>query len=147
MPQSNVVRMRRANPGGKVAPAHPVAPQGPVRVPPGLDAAGRALFRLLARDLSAAGLYSPMDAPALALAVEHYRVARDAAAELRRDGLVVDGHRGARAKNPVDAVMRAHAAAYVALAAQFGLTPIARLRTTLAVETGPVGGDDGIFDT
>lgn len=149
LPQSNVVRIRRANPGGKAAPAHPVVPKGPIRAPGSLDAGGRTLFLKAARDLEAAGMYAPVDAMALALAVQHYRIASDAAKKLLIEGPISDSSsRDSRlaGRNPVTYVFTAHSAAYLEYAKQFGMVPVARLRTTLAVEP-PDPGDDQLFDT
>lgn len=147
LPQSNVVRLRRANPGGKAAPAHPVVPAGPIKAPGGLDAGGRTLFLKKAKELEAAGLYTPADDMALVLAVQHYRVAVAAAKKILEEGPVVKdpGHQNRVSRNPASDALRLHSTSFLDYAKQFGMVPVARLRMTLSVEE-PDPTDD-LFDT
>lgn len=148
LPQGNVVRLRRANPGGKAAPSHPVAPAGPIRAPGSLDAGGRSLFLKQAKDLQAAGLYSPVDGLALAIAIQHYRAAAAAATKLLEEGGIVKdkGHQNRLAKNPNSDILRLHSVSFLEYAKQFGMVPVARLRTNLAVDQ-PDPDEEGLFDT
>jgi P27 family predicted phage terminase small subunit len=143
-----VVRLRRANPGGKAAPAHPVVPAAPLKAPSFLDAGGRSMFLKKAKELLAAGLYSPADDLALGLAIQHCRVAGAAAKLILEEGPVVKdpGHQGRLSRNPASDAFRLHSVSFLDYAKQFGMVPVARLRTTMAVEE-PDPSDDLLFDT
>jgi P27 family predicted phage terminase small subunit len=148
LPQSNVVRMRRGNPGGAPAPSHPVVPRRKVAAPRSLDAAGRRLFRSLVGDLEPAGLFAAPDAEQLELYVMAVQVARKAGRELlEADELTVTDEKNKRlAKHPLAQVFRDNVGTSLMVGKQLGITPGARLRLNLAVEPEPDDGE-GLFDT
>lgn len=148
LPQSNVVRIRRGNPGGGVAPAHPVVPRRKVASPSGLDAAGKRLFRSLVADLEPAGLFSAPDAEALELYVMAVQIARKAGADmLAASSLTIEDEKNKRlAKHPLAQVFRDNASTALMIGTKLGVTPAARLRMNLAVEPEPDDGED-LFDT
>jgi P27 family predicted phage terminase small subunit len=124
-----------------------VVPAGPIKAPGSLNAGGGVLFRKKAKELQAAGLYSPADDLALALAIQHYQVAVAASKKILEEGAVVrdPGHQNRLSRNPASDALRLHSASFLEYAKQFGMVPVARLRTTLAVEE-PDPSDD-LFDT
>ena len=148
LPQSNVVRLRRGNPGGQPAPAHPVIAAGPVKVPAYLERSVKRTFRAMANLLDDAGLYSPADSIALGLALTHAAIAQAAGNRVLEEGSTVSdpAHDGRSAKHPASQVMRDHSAAFHALAKEFGLLPGSRYRMNVAVEPA-LDDDDDLFDT
>lgn len=116
-----------------VKPGKPVAPQG-------MSAQGAELWESLADRLDDAGLLSPVDGPALDLAVRAYLVAVDASDLVLQEGATSTGSMGQAVAHPGVAAFAKATSVYLEASKQLGLTFAARARIT--VTRGDDAGTD-----
>lgn len=140
-----------ALPGGDVARPSVGLLGGP---PAWLSSDAKRAWRSLAPALEAelGSSISPLDAPMLALMLEHYSVAVAAAREMR-DGprgrkptVLTSDQRGAFHKHPAAQVLRDHANAFRNIAREFAMTPRARALFNFDAGPPPLPDDDGDDD-
>lgn len=105
----------------------PVAP----RCPRGLPEGAKAKWRQLAPKLRRLGLLTEVDGEAFAALCLHWSLMLDAAADVEEHGLLIDGPRGAKVKNPSLQVLRDNSAAFAKYAVAFGLDPTSRNRVVV----------------
>lgn len=120
-------------------PAARTAKRGEIRAPAGMSKGAMEVWKRKAPELKAQGLLKPRYVDAFAHYCEAAAFAREARERLVREGTIVEGHRGVRAKNPAWQIWRDATAAELQLGARFGMTPADdRLDTG-----GPADGDKG----
>ena len=96
------------------------------------------LWDQIVPQLDAAGLLAPSDAPAVELALRHFRAARAASDELAAGTATVwDAKNERPMKNPAEVVFRSESLAFLEFAKQLGMTFVSRARTPAAG-----GGED-----
>jgi P27 family predicted phage terminase small subunit len=114
----------------------PVAPQGPLEPPYDMGGELREVWDRLAAALKAMHIDSPADVDALATLCEAIVTHRTASRVIRGSAILLKGSRSNWVANKAVAIQRDSAATIRQLAAEFGLTPSARMR----VETDPYDG-------
>lgn len=153
--------------GGKVValrpevPAQPAAPAASLaKAPAWLSKDAAAIWPTIVGRLEEAlpeGALNDLHTPALALMLEHYVIATEAAKSMRsgRGGkavaLVPDPAHGDRVgrRHPAALIMRDHGKAFLELAREFAMTP----RTAALLDMDKLGGlvpdddDDDLFDS
>jgi len=142
-PKPTAVKELAGNPGHR--PLNASEPQPRVsraRTPNGLGVDGGKFWRRYAPALSALGVLTEVDEPALRMAAEHFELALRAARELRQGviipsrtgeadgviltGLLMEDADGNLRKNPLLQVLRDQSAALRSYLTEFGMTPAAR---------------------
>lgn len=131
-PKPSSLRRLQGNPGKRAINDAEPKPARAVnlRVPKGrLPADGQRLWRTLAPVLQRMGVLSEADlAPALEMLCLHYSVARDAADEVAKRGILVLGADGSWKKNPAVTALTENSRLLKAYLLEFGLTPASRVR-------------------
>lgn len=164
-PLPNNVHRLHGNPGKRrprvEAPA-PGAGAGPLKAPAWLSTGGKAAWRELIPAVERAwpDFLSPVDVPALAMMVEHYATAIEAAKAMRggrgaggNKPVPIDtdpAHRDRRRRHPAAQVFKDETAAYLTIAREFGFTAVGRIGLDLSqlpAFDGDEDDDAGIFDT
>lgn len=126
----------------------PVAPPCPAWLP----AKAKYYWRQVAPELERLGLLTAVDGPALAVALTHLAIIAEAAAIIKRDGILTtdldhpapDGTPGQR-KHPANQLIRDSSAAFKQWVSEFGLTPAARVGLSLP-EVDEVNDFAGLID-
>jgi P27 family predicted phage terminase small subunit len=145
LPQLQVVRDHRGNPGHRSTPETAKAAPLPLPVCPSwLPATAKWQWKRMNEALE--GLALAADGPALAMCLTHWALARKAAEEcLAAEKLAVwDEAHERLAKHPAEAMFRFQSAEFLKYAQQLGMTVAARVRMPLRPEETDVG--DGLFD-
>lgn len=127
-------------PRTKLRPGRPTAPKGQ------LDAYGRRIWNLVCDELEPFGLLSPVDGPILEAFSRACQWAREAAKELRDEGLTVINEKGATVKNPAWQIHREAINLVDQLGTKLALNPSARLRILHELEGLGVEDDDELLD-
>lgn len=122
----------RGNPGkrAKGKGDTPSAPPAAIRAPNGLSPDALRYWRQCAAELSAAGLLTEIDKPALHLLAETYANWRQALDQTRQDGVVKEMPFG-EVRSPWATERDNAAKQYIALLKEFGMTPAARNRVAV----------------
>ncbi len=123
---------------GHGAPAFPPSTVSVVQPP--MTAKARTVWKRLAPDLIAKQVLDPWNADLFGQYCEAVVIARTAAAELARRGLLVAGQKGEDVKNPAVQIWRDATATASAIASKFGLPPIDRRHVPTTVAGGTPGG-------
>ncbi len=144
---------------GSSSPPAPASniPAAELGTPPAwLSRQARDLWRELVPKLEDAfpDAITVLDAPALALMLEHLAIVHSAAKGMRGRGgwiettTVDEAHRDRLRKAPSSQVMRDHAKAFLELAREYGMTPKSRrLLDLVPIAADDVDEDDDLFDT
>lgn len=144
-PLPTAVKKLRGNPGKRPLNKHEPKPKSKVKRPYKL---GKGLQRKFwdehAEDLERLQILTSIDAAAFRLMAEHYAFAVQAAQELREEGLTVQGREGPK-KNPKAQIFKDNSLAFKSFATEFGMTPSARVRLTLAPEAEQLSLADKLF--
>lgn len=153
-PKPTPLKKLSGNPGKR--PLNQNEPQPPraesIKPPHGrLSKHARRLWLDLAPALEDIGLLTQADLAALELLVNHYGFAIEAAADLRKRGLVIEEPQHDREgnvrgytikKNPAAQIFRENSVAFRMLATEFGLTPSSRAR----LEVEPPQQKESLFE-
>jgi len=86
----------------------------------------RDFYRRYAQLLADLRVVTTADAASFRLMAMHYALALDAAARVRKDGLLRKDENGVQRKHPLLQVLRDNSKVFLAYAAHFGMTPSAR---------------------
>src|SRR5690242_18081326 len=114
--------------GTAAAEVNPSTPRMPKKVSE--DDELRELWEEIVPDLVDAGLVAKSDAPAIEMAIRHFRAARDASDDLAVGEPTVWDEKNARPmKNPSEVVFRSESLAFLDYAKQLGMTFAARAST------------------
>lgn len=125
-PAENVAMGGSSGGTGRKAPAK--LPKAPLR----LEIEGRRLWRLLGREMLAAGTWSgDGSAVALSLLCQRYEDYIEARRVQQTEGMTHEGHRGVLTAHPAARQARDCATEIVALLRELGLTPAAKARLGL----------------
>ena len=121
--------------GTAAASVQPIAPDKPA--PVAEDPELSTLWDTIVPTLDAAGLISPSDAPAVEMALRHFRAARVASDELAGGPVSMrDEKNGRDMKNPAEVVFRSESEMFLKYAQQLGMTFVSRARTPTAKGDG-----------
>ena len=143
-PKPTAIKAAEGNPGKRRLNQAELseAPQAPA-CPDWLDERGRQLWNTLVPELMKLGVLRPLDQVQLASLCDAYsilRTAREAMAKLPGEArLLVKTPNGAIQQNPLLSIVNGQKQIISRLAAEFGLTPAARVR--LLRESPPSEGD------
>ena len=130
-PKPRTLKLIEGNPGKKkIKPEVKPKPVMPEQ-PSWLSSEAGQVWADLAPKLSRLGLLTEVDGYTLAMCCTHYALAVKAAKQLRRQTMAKD-ERGLPRKHPAHQLLRDHSAAYRAYMAEFGLSPSARTRISIA---------------
>lgn len=114
--------------GSAAADVPAMAPRKPAKVV--ADPELSVLWDEIVPQLDQAGLLAPSDAPAVELALRHFRAARDASDDLAKGQPTVwDEKNGRLMKNPAEVVFRSESLAFLEYCKQLGMTFVSRART------------------
>jgi P27 family predicted phage terminase small subunit len=130
LPKPTALKLIEGNPGKRPVPKGEPRPlEVAPELPTWLPGRARDAWIELAPELERLGLLTAIDGPAFAAACITWGMAREAAEEIRIDGVTdFDEHNGRLRKHPATQVLRDNLAAYRQWCAEFGLTPAARAR-------------------
>ena len=144
-PKPTELKKIQGNPGHRPLNARQPQPKTPVRRPRDL---GKGLARRFwnehAAELERLNILTGVDSAAFRLMAEHYAIAVQAVNELKAEGLSVEGKDGVK-KNPLAQVFKDNSIAFKAFAAEFGMTPSARVRLRLPDEAEQLSLADQLF--
>jgi|GEM_PF-3639358 len=124
-----------------------MAPPGTPLPPRGLTVRERREFRGIVDELEALNLASTADSIVIGVLARSVCRANDAAALLRKDGLVTTGARGGPIRNPAQMTLDAAEATCLRACAQLGLDPTSRERLRTPAADVPITYrrlDDGV---
>ena len=138
-PKPTALRMLHGDRPRRVNDAEPVPGAGEVKCPDWLPAPAQAMWDRLAPDLERRGVLTPWDVDAFGVVVSSYVNSRKAQELVDRDGVLVEGYRGAVVKNPACQVARDSWATSIQGASRFGLTPTDRSQLSVDTTEDPEG--------
>ena len=144
-PQPTKLKRLRGNPGGRPLNEREPQPKGKAKKPRGLTRSNPQLSKQwdrFGKPLEDLGLLTNLDAGAFRLMIQHYQFALEAAAIVNAEGMMIEGHRGVRAKNPAMQLFKDNSNSFRRFAEQFGMMPSARTR----LETDPMEPLDSLAD-
>jgi P27 family predicted phage terminase small subunit len=135
-PKPTALKILRGNPGKRALPKGEPKPASGKRAPsppPYLNDVAAAEWRRLARVLHRNGLLTEVDDGTLAGLCENFALWRKASDELEEDGrLVLTTEKGNAIQNPLVGVRNRAWELYQKSLIEFGMTPAARARVTVA---------------
>lgn len=130
-PKPTALKVLEGNPGQRRLPENePRPPQVAPEAPEWLSMEAQAEWDRIVPVLDTLGLLTAVDRAALAAYCTAWALVVDAAQEIQAFGLLVEGQKGERVKNPAIQVLRDATATCKGFCAEFGLTPSARSRMT-----------------
>lgn len=142
-PKPTGMKVLAGNPGKRKLPKSEPKPKPVAPGPPAwLDKEAKELWKEFAPELERLGLLTLVDAPSFAMMLTHYIMAVKASRLIKRDGIMTKDENGLARKHPAHQIMRDHATAFRGFAAEFGLTPSARARLSIAE---PENDDEAFF--
>ncbi|HET6324656.1 MAG TPA: phage terminase small subunit P27 family [Planctomycetaceae bacterium] len=103
-------------------------------MPADMNESAAAFWKPISLMLDTAGLLTEMDGLALRMLCETLVVRREALDSITTLGVLVDGYRGSKVKNPAIAIYHTSTSAAMAICRQLGLTPKAREGMTVMPE-------------
>src|SRR4029079_10913387 len=149
------LKLLKGNPGKRAIRAAPglAVPATPPDPPEFLDEHAKNEWWRVAPELHALGLLTVLDLQPLAAYCQAYAhwvtaeraLARMAAEDPHFSGLMITGSTGSHMANPLVKIARGAAADMLRFAAEFGLTPVARSRLSVAGRLSGPGKFDGLL--
>lgn len=131
-PKPTALRVLEGNPGKR--PINKNEPKPKPLAPTTsswMSAEAKKLRKQLAPKLENMGLLTEVDGPAFDFMITHYALAAEAAAMIKRDG-IIDESKPTLKAHPAMKILKDNSAAFLRYASSFGLTPAERSRLNLA---------------
>lgn len=146
MPAPDNVRQLRGsrplmNPDGTRAKRLVLAPKAPAP-PPGLSPRAATEWRRVASELGRAGVLAEVDRGVLTAYCQAWGHMMDAAARLKKSGVVLVDRNGDVRKNPAWQIWREAQNAMIAAGRELYITPVSRLRIPIAPGAAGIDDDD-----
>lgn len=127
-PIPTALKLVRGNPGCRpLNKNEPQPTRGVGPCPEGLSDVARAEWGKVVPELERLGMLALVDSPSLEAYCDAIAVMREARREIKKHGIMTEGERG-YVKNPAVAIQKEAALLVRQFAAEFGLTPSARVR-------------------
>jgi P27 family predicted phage terminase small subunit len=127
------IKLLRGNPGKRALNTKEPKPRSAIpSCPPHLNAVARKEWRRAIRELATLGLISNLDRAALAIYCEAYARWVDASDHIRKFGVIVKSPGGYPMQSPYLAILNKAIEQMRAFIVEFGMTPSARSRVTVA---------------
>ena len=126
------LKILRGNPGCRPLNQNEPKPDAGAEMPDGLSPAAQKHWVKISDQLERCGLLTQVDAAALELYCEAYARWKDALAKIDRDGMVVPSPKGYPLISPYLSIANRAHEQMVVLLKEFGMTPAARSKVTVA---------------
>ena len=128
-PKPTKFKVISGNPGHRpLNRAEPKPKAATTRAPAGLSKLARKHWGVVAKQLTAAGILTELDKPALMLYCEAWARWREAAIEVEKCGMLIKAQNGFEMQNPYLAIANKAADQMLKMLAEFGMTPSSRSR-------------------